>query len=157
SLYLNTNLRGAAAQELAKRLYVVLDTRLPARLTAVSDKPEGSQANPLRPDDDVIGTITTESGSLDIVVERVNRGSAGRLWLFSRRTLDAIPDVYNEIDKVRVDRFIPGFLKTARIRGVRLAAWLALIVLVPLAYRVLGGLSFVTAALLRRRWPRGGR
>src|SRR5581483_9398084 len=151
SLYLNTNLRGAAAQELAKQLFVVLDSRLPARLTGVSDKPEGSQSNPLRPDDDVIGTVTADAGSLDIIVERVNRGSAGRLWLFSRRTLDAIPDVYGEIDKVRIDRYLPGFLKSARFGGVRLAAWLALIVLLPLFYRILGGLSFAIAALLRRR------
>jgi MscS family membrane protein len=157
SLYLNTNLRGAAAQELARQLYVVLDSRLPARLTEVSDKPEGSPPNPLRPDDDVIGTVTTDEGPLDIIVERVNRGSAGRLWLFSRRTLDKIPDVYTEIDKVRVDRYLPGFLKTARFSGVRLAAWLALIVLLPLFYRILGGLSFATAALLRRwRGPHAG-
>src|SRR5204862_84676 len=46
SLYLNTSLRGSAARDLADQLYVVLDSRLPARLIEVSDKPEGSQANP---------------------------------------------------------------------------------------------------------------
>jgi len=150
SLYLNTNLRGSAAQELARQLYVVLDTRLPARLTEVSDKPEGSPPNPLRPDEDVIGTVATDDGPLDIVVERVNRGAAGRLWLFSRRTLEKIPDVYTETDKVRLDRFVPGVLKTVRLRGVRLSAWLALIVLMPLLYRLLGGMSWLIAALLRR-------
>src|SRR5262249_16600808 len=97
SLYLNTNLRGPPAQNptrrgppapgLAKRLSAALANGRPARLTEVSDKPEGSPPNPLRPDEDVIGTVTTDDGPLDIVVERVNRGAAGRLWLFSRRTL----------------------------------------------------------------------
>ena len=45
--YLNTPLGGDAAEELARQLYVVLDTRLPARLTQLSDSPEGSRANPL--------------------------------------------------------------------------------------------------------------
>jgi MscS family membrane protein len=49
SQYLNTRLKGVEAQELARQLYVVLDARLPARLTLVSDAPEGSRGNPLAP------------------------------------------------------------------------------------------------------------
>ena len=96
--FLNTNLRGKAAVDLARKLYVVLDTRLPARLAEVSDRPEGGLANPLKPDLDVVGTISTAGGPTDIFVERVNRG-AGPIWLFSRSTLDSIPDVYDEIDR----------------------------------------------------------
>jgi MscS family membrane protein len=155
SLYLNTTLRGAAAQDLARQLYVVLDRRLPARLTEISDKPEGGLANPLKPDQDQIGTITTNNGPLDIVVERVNRGSAGRLWLFSRQTLEAIPDVYSEIDLVRVDRRLPGFLTKARIGGIRLFDWVAMLVLLPILYRILGGISLAMAAAAR--WWRGNR
>src|SRR5262249_61161364 len=93
---------------------------------------------------------TTANGPLDIVVERVNRGSAGRLWLFSRRTLDAIPGVYEEGDMVRVDRHLPGFLKKAQFGGVRLFAWLALFVLIPILYWILGGIGVAIAAVLRR-------
>ena len=41
--YLNTRLRGKAATGLAQQLFVVLDRRLPARLNALSDLPEGSR------------------------------------------------------------------------------------------------------------------
>ena len=41
ALYLNTPLRGADAEALARQLAVVLDRRLPARLNELSDKPEG--------------------------------------------------------------------------------------------------------------------
>jgi MscS family membrane protein len=156
SLYLNTSLRGSAAQDLARELYVVLDSRLPARLIEVSDKPEGSQANPLRADQEVIGTVASAAGPLEVVVERVNRGSAGRVWLFSRRTLDAIPGVYHEIDLVRIDRFVPEILTKARVGGVRLFAWIAAAVLIPLLYRLLGGIAVALAwltAMWRRRRP----
>ena len=67
ALYLNTRLRDEDAQILARQLAVVLDRRLPARLNELSDKPEGSMPNPLRPDEDLVGTIVTARGSLDIL------------------------------------------------------------------------------------------
>src|SRR2546429_3757706 len=88
ALYLNTPLRGAAAEDLARQLAIVLDRRLPARLNELSDNPEGSLPDPLRPDEDIVGTIGTDDGDLDILVERVDRGkSVGKVWLFSRETL----------------------------------------------------------------------
>src|SRR3954465_13480540 len=103
SQYLAAGPRGRPAQDLARQLYAVLDSRLPARRNELSDRPEGALANPLKPDQDVVGTISTRDGPLDLVVERVNSGQAGRIWLFSRQTLDAIPEVYDEVNVVSVD------------------------------------------------------
>jgi MscS family membrane protein len=153
-LYLNTGLRPQAAVDLAHKLYVVLDRRLPARLTELSDRPEGSLANPLKPDQDVVGTISTASGPLDIVVERVSRDRSAPIWLFSRKTLDAIPDVYDEINLVPVDRYLPGFLTKPRLGGIRVFDWLMLAVAIPLFYTLMGLLSRVLApaiALWHRR------
>ena len=156
--YLNTNVRGSAAIELAHEVYVVLDRRLPARFGEVSDRPEGGLANPLRPDRDIVGTISTANGPLDIVVERVTRGSAGRVWLFSRQTLDAIPEVFDEVDLVSLDRFLPRVLTKTRIGGVRLFDWVALVLVVPLLYRLIGLFDSLTGRLLRlgRRSPSTG-
>ncbi len=117
-LYLDTKLRDDAAVELARRLYVVLDRRLSTRINDISDQPEGSRANVLQPTQDTIGTIKTASGPLELFVERVNRGSLGPVWLFSRKTLDVIPDVYDEfeLDRVQIDRFLPEFFKTRILR-----------------------------------------
>jgi hypothetical protein len=43
--YLDTRLSGEAAEDLAHQLFVVLDARLPARLTLISDSPDGSRAD----------------------------------------------------------------------------------------------------------------
>ena len=136
--YLNTPLRGAAAVTLAEQLFVVLDRRLPPRLSVLSDRPEGSLANPFTPDRDVIGTVPTDNGPLELVVERTHRGAAGTVWVFSRTTLAAIPDVYDEVNLVAVDRLLPGVLAKPRIFGIRLFEWLAFALLFAVVY-VLGG------------------
>src|SRR5580765_3636567 len=63
--YLNIKAGDPGAMVLAHKLFVVLDRRLPPRLTELSDRPEGSLANPLKPDRDVVGTVATDLGTLD--------------------------------------------------------------------------------------------
>ena len=135
--YLSSSLTGAAVAELTQQLYVVLNSRLPVRSNVLSDRPEGSLANPLTPDRDVVGTIPSASGDLDIVVERVRPRGGSPVWLFARTTLERIPDVHAEVDLVQVERFLPRFL-THRIAGIRLFEWLSIVVLLPLSYRFLG-------------------
>jgi MscS family membrane protein len=154
SAYLNVTVRDHGTPDLARRLYVVLDSRLPARLNQLSDRAEGSLANPLKPDQDVVGTISTNNGPLDIVVEHVSAGASGRVWLFSGATLDAVPAVYDEIHLVAVEPYLPRVL-TARIGGIRLFEWLAFFVGIPVIYRVIGlfgRLSGPATERLRRRY-----
>ena len=153
-LYLNTGLRDRAAVDLAHKLYVVLDRRLPARLTELSDRPEGSLSNPLQPNRDSIGHITTVNGPLEIVVERVNRGTLGPVWLFAGETLDAVPDVYGELDRLSIDAWLPTFLTQRRIGNIRLLAWISLFVLVPLLYRLAGVIGQFVVVPLLVRWRR---
>ena len=141
ALYLSTSLRGEDAETLARQLAVVLDRRLPARLTQISDKPEGSQSDPLRPDEDLVGTINTATGDLDILVERVDRGKAGKVWLFSRKTLKSIPDVFQELNTPAVEQLLPGFLVKTRLGSIPLFEWLAVFVGMPLLYLLTGWLS----------------
>ncbi len=151
--YLNTSLRGAAAEALAHQLVVVLDRRLPARLNLLSDKPEGSLPDPLRPDQDLVGTITTTNGELPIFVERVDRGKAGIIWLFSSKTLKAIPDVFQELNTPSGEH-VPEFLIKARIANIPLLEWLILLVGMPALYLITALLNrflkFVIGFLLRK-------
>ena len=92
----------------------------------------------MKPDEDIVGTINTARGPLELIVERVDDGAGMRVWLFSRQTLQAIPDVYNEIDLVTVDGLLPRFLARPRIGGIRVLDWFVLIAGIPLLYRLLG-------------------
>jgi MscS family membrane protein len=152
--YLNTRLRGNAAAVLAHQLFTVLDRRLPPKLNQLSNKPEGSLSDPLKPDQELVGTISSDNRKVDIFVERVDRGKSGSLWLFSSKTLDFIPDLYEEINVVSVDNLLPGFLVNTRFAGVPLFEWLAVLVGMPLVYFLtvlLNRLLSRLIGLLRRR------
>ena len=99
--YLDTRLRGEDAETLAHQLFFVLDARLPARLSELSDTPEGSQANPLRPDEELVGTVDGVNGPVEIRLVR-NRAPV-RIWLFSRATLDQVPPLFEDITRTRSD------------------------------------------------------
>jgi MscS family membrane protein len=154
--YLNTRLKGKDAAGLAHKLFVVMDRRLPTRLNQLSDRPEGSLSFPAEPNRDLVGPINSASGEVEaeIIVERLDRGKAGFIWLFSRETLEAIPELYRAISTVPVEDFLPGFLVRTRIAQVALYAWLALLLGLPLLFYLMGPLNRVISPLagrLRRR------
>jgi MscS family membrane protein len=146
--YLNTGLRGKAAAVLAHQLFVVLDRRLPARLNQLSDQPEGSSADMLKPDQELVGTIRADDHNVDIFVERVDRGKSGYIWLFSNKTLDSVPDLFDAVNQVSVDRILPDFLITTRLANISLFEWLAVLVGMPFLYFLTVVLSRLLTRLL---------
>jgi len=151
--YLNTRLRGKRATDLAHQLFVVLDRRLPARLNALSDVPEGSLSNPLKPNQEIVGSINTDDGSVDIVVERVDRGKSGLIWLFSSKTLELIPALFDDINEVSVENVLPEFLVNTRVADIPLFEWLAVLVGIPLFFLITSLLNRGLSRLIGR-WRR---
>jgi MscS family membrane protein len=154
--FLNTRLRGQAAAGLAHQLLVVLDRRLPAGLllAKLSNRPDGSSPSLIAPDQLLIGTISSQGGNVDILVERVDRGRSGLLWLFSSNTLNAVPRLYRESDAITIEKVIPKFLSETQIAHIPLFEWLALLVGIPLLYLFTGLLNRLLspmAGLVRRR------
>jgi MscS family membrane protein len=154
TLYLNTRLRGDAALNLSRQLCIVLDRRLPAKLQRLSDQREGSMDDPLNPKRDLVGTIRSGSGDVDIFVERVDRGKLGTVWLFSNETLNSIPDLYKEVGTISVAGLFPDWLVRNRLVGIPLYEWIALLTVIPLIYvaalLISRLLSFVAGAVARR-------
>jgi len=152
--YLNTGLRGKSPTSLAHQLFVVLDRRLPARLNQLSDEPDGSLLDPFKPQQDLIGTISSANGNVDIFVERVDRVNSGPVWLFASQTLDSIPNLYEEINVVSIDTLLPRSWVETRFAGVPLFEFLVAFVGLPLFYLLTDLLSrFLSplVGLLRRR------
>jgi len=132
--YLNTRLRGEAATGLVQQLAVVLNRRLPAKLNEISDRPEGSLSDPTEPGRELIGTITSDFGNVDIFVERMDREKIGSIWLFSRKTLDEIPELYAEVSSAPAGNAFTKFLLETRIAHIALIQWLAVFVGLPLLH-----------------------
>jgi MscS family membrane protein len=147
--YLNTRLSGERAEELAHQLFVVLDTRL-RDLSRLSDAPEGSRVIPDSPGLEVVGTIPSAAGNLDIVLEQKPRPDGEAIWLFSRRTLEWIPGVYEEIALARNTTILPAPFTTVRVGGIRLIEWAVMLVALALLYATTLLLNRALTALVRR-------
>jgi MscS family membrane protein len=144
--YLNTRLPAERAAELAQQLFVVLDTRLPA-LPELSDAPEGSGTGPGTRGLEIIGTIPSADGNLDIVLEQQPRAGE-TIWLFSSRTLQSIPAVYQEIALARTT-FLPAALTSIRVGGIRLVEWVVMLIALAVLYPATVVLNRVLTALVR--------
>ena len=164
SQYLDTRLSDGSAQRLARQLFVVLDARLPARLSQLSDDPTGSRADPLRPDRNHVGDVRSANGEVPILLDRVQRGAPAPIWLFSATTLDRVPALYDEVMADQRNLLLPGFLRSTRIGGARLGEWLAVLLGFPLLYfatvllnKLLTPLVGLTWRLTTGRAPQTGR
>jgi MscS family membrane protein len=152
--YLNTHLDREHAATLAEQLFVVLDRRLPARLNELSDKAEGSLPDPLRPNQDLVGTIASSNGRVEILLERVDLGEGKLRWLFSEKTLESIPQLYDEVNRVSVDEVLPRSLVENRLVGVSLFEWLAVFVGMPLLYSLTMLADRLLSPLAGKLWLR---
>jgi MscS family membrane protein len=131
ALYLDT--RRSDAPEQARKLFAVLDARLPARLVRVSDQPEGS--DPAAPDREMVGLIEGSAGPAEVVLHRVQRSSEpGPIWLISPETIAAGVAQYDELTNSRWNGIVPAFLIRTRVGGLRLVDILAILFGLPLLY-----------------------
>jgi MscS family membrane protein len=143
----------ASAITLSRQLFTVLDARLRARLNQLSDQPEGSRSNPLKPDQEVVDLIDSSTGNLEIVVERVTRGNNPPVWLFSQATLQAIPALSEEITLGWRDRPLIRFMTGTRIGGVRMFEWVAVLLGLPFFYLLTALLNKILTPLIPARAP----
>jgi len=152
--YLHTELKSADASSLSHQLFVVLDARLPAKLAKLSDVPEGSRENPLKINEEIVGTVERAEGPLDIVVERVEQPKGPAIWLFSVNTLKAIPDVYDEVSGGWGNTGVGRLLNSTRLRRARHFEWLAVLLCVPLFYFATVLLNKLLTPIVRGVWQR---
>ena len=145
--YLDTSETPKDASHLASQLFVVLDRGLPARLNEISDRPEGTASDLLNPNLYVVGTIT--GTDLAIMLERVERGNSGPIWLFSSSTLKSIPHAYEELNELPIQKAIPSFLAELYLAGIPLYEWLLAVIGIPLTYLATILLNRILVVLIR--------
>jgi MscS family membrane protein len=153
-LFLNTPLHGTKAAALARQLYAILNRYLPTPINEISDKPEGSNRDPLRPDEEIVGTITAPEGEFEVVLERVDRGKVGKIWLFSQKMLTVMPQFSRASEIHTAETHLPEFLVTTRLLTIPLFQWLAVFVGIPFVYFLTGLLNRLvnwTVGKLRQR------
>ncbi len=142
--YLDLRTTPSRADELARQLGEVVDLGLSGTLNGLSRAAEGDLGDGLPANRERVGFVKTSSGTLDILLERVQRDGKPPIWLFSSETLQRVPAAFEEIDRGSLSRFFPWQLQI-RFLSIPLWRWLVIIVGIALA---LVAASLITRALM---------
>ena len=140
--YLDTRASESDAEELARELKVLLDRGLTADLSRLSRKPEGEQDERVGRDHELVGSVATESGRLDILLLRVRYADQPPYWLFAPETLRDVPAAYREYAPSFIEAWLPKSFVQGYGERYRLWSWIVM--------AVAGLAAFVIAALLER-------
>jgi MscS family membrane protein len=117
----------------ARELKIVLDRTLWVDLDALSAAPEGNTEDGLPPRRDRVGSIRTQSGPVDVLVDRVRRNQEW-VWEISSSTVARIPALYEEFGYGPLGEWLPAAFFESHLFDLQVWQWLALLLLVPLAY-----------------------
>ena len=128
------SVRAQRGPELARELETVLDRALWVDLDHVSDQPSGDPDDGLPPLRDSLGTIESEGGPVEIVIERVPQPGGQPVWKFAASTVAAIPALYSEFGWGPLANVLPAPFFTLRFLQVRLWQWLGLCLLLTIAW-----------------------
>jgi MscS family membrane protein len=140
----------ARADDLARRLSAVMDTRLWVDLEKVSPSADGARDDGLPTDRDLVGTVKLSDGR-DIAVRmaRVGRG-AERGWKFSEATVAQVDALYADLPDHWIREHIPLPLLDAGPFDVLYWQWIALLVLLPLSALIGWLIEKPTRGILQR-------
>ena len=154
------NLRGISRKDtartgpkLAQALQRLLDERgnIKAR-SLISTDSTGSLRDELAPDLDLVGTAKVDEKLINIYVEKTEGSTGGPIWLFAAQTVRQIPLEILKPKGFDVNRVLPSFLENNALWGIPIGYWLAMLVLVVLAYLVSGLITALAVWLLRTVW-----
>jgi MscS family membrane protein len=139
----------AAGPELARKLKAVLDRQIWVKLEDISPASQGKESDKLPPGVEEIGAVPGRTGQEPVRLVR-RRGPDGIRWVFSRSTVERIPDWYSRLR----DRWLQDYLPEALLRpGPQELVgwqWIALPLLFGVALVVGKLLGYATRRLLGR-------
>ena len=104
------------ALERARQLRTVLNAVRGAGLNTLSRTPEGDLGDDLPPTRERIGIVASDTGTLDLFLDRVRRDGT-TIWLFSSKTLHDIPAAFEEVEP-GIEAYIPQKLRDIRIFSI---------------------------------------
>lgn len=112
----------------------------------LSDKIEGHKDDNLSPELERIGEATVNDKTFDLLLEHTADKDGAPIWLFSTQTLLNVPtDTLKVQEATLIEKVSPNTLLETKWGAVPVAHWLAILILIILAYFVAG---FITMAIV---------
>lgn len=143
---LNTAAREIDGPRLARELKVVLDQKLWIEPDLISDQAAGNLDDGLPPEFERVGSIATDRGSVDILLENVGHDPGDRHWRFAASTVARIPQLYGQFGNGLLERLLPAPLRQIRFLEAELWQWIGLVLVVIVAF----GLAWMIVTIVHR-------
>ena len=142
-----------AGPELAQTLQRLIDQQgnIISR-TLISNSYQGRTNDELPPNVDQVGSIDTNGDHLPIYLEQTQDSIGTPIWLFATETLQALPEITETNNILRVNHYLPNFLVSKKWGGVPIGHWLVMLLYVMLAYLVAWALIALWLVILRFSW-----
>lgn len=138
----------AEGAHLARQLKLVLDAALLIDVDLISDAELGTEA--ANPNYTTLGTVRVGVVDHPIQLRRVALTGSGSGWVFSARTVQTIPEMYDELGPGALGERMPTFLTRSAALGIELWQWLGLAIALALAIAIGRTFSdFVLRGVLR--------
>lgn len=117
----------------------------------ISNKEAGRPDDELPEGSDLVGDITAGGEEIRLIV--INTASPGEpaVWQFSEETVENILSVATE-ERLLMDKVLPDVLKERKLGGVPVGHWLAVVVLVLVAYLAAWAVIALISLLIRKVW-----
>jgi MscS family membrane protein len=145
------------AAELARRLKVVLDSKLWIDFETLNAENAGWAEDGLPAWRDRLGTIASESGDVDILLQRIPReGDRVRIWKVAAETVERIDHLYEEFGPGWLEAYLPAVFFEYQTLDLWLWQWAGLVLFALLAYALSGVLAVVLIRLLAHVMGRRG-
>jgi len=142
--------RAYEEQDLAAQLLAVINQKiLASSLESLSRDPQGRLDDGLPPNQELLTGVREGSGSFSIQLIRADDDRGGKIWLIARKSLDAVPEIYDSLQFSELEKKLPATLTRNRFLYMPLWQWLAILFAVPVAIAIGWALSLIPRLLLR--------
>jgi len=118
--YLDGKRSESQGEELAAQLKSLLDLGLSTSISDLSRSPTGSGEDKQR---ELVGTIKTPQGKMDVLLDLVKSPDEPPIWLFSQETVRQIPAAYASMQHKGIEEYFPEWATRIEFLSVPLWRW----------------------------------
>ncbi|WP_245681296.1 mechanosensitive ion channel family protein [Arcticibacter eurypsychrophilus] len=119
----------------------------------ISDNEEGQQGDNLGENLDHIGDARVNKEKFEILLENTKGSDGGPIWLFSIQTIQRIPLQLDSVSSAPLlSKLAPKVLEENKWGGVPLAHWMAMLLIIIVAYLLALGITKTAIILIPLFW-----
>ncbi|MBK0371114.1 mechanosensitive ion channel family protein [Flavobacterium agrisoli] len=111
-------------------------------MSLISNKETGRAEDDLEPGTDLVGTLTINKETVNLYVSNQSANEAPPLWLFNAETVNSIAQI-NTDDVTFLEKTLPNNLKEKKLGGVPIGHWLAVLIIVLIAFLIAMSCTFL--------------